>query len=211
MLRQYQVCSSIIANSFRTPFKTHVIDDKMLMVWDLYPAGDIESSPPPSTMSLSPSPSSRSQPTAYVIPFRNPLTSIRSHPSTSKEFLVSDCYGAIYLTDWRSDPDEGDPGGLWHSSLVELIEPSALSVSCLGGPSQWSASVDWRSDTVDLQVLFYIFLKISKFKLLIELAVFMDRNFPCGTCRNFEEEYRLCRVTVLLRVVIFSGIYFLSK
>jgi hypothetical protein len=163
MLRQYQVCSSNIANSFRTTFKTQIIDDKMLMVWDLHPAADIESSPPASTTSLSPSPSSRSQPTAYVIPFRNPLTSIRSHPSTSKEFLVSDCCGAVYLTDWRSDPDEGDPGGLWHSSLVELIEPSALSVSCLGGPSQWSASVDWRSDTVDLQVLFFFFDLNSNF------------------------------------------------
>jgi len=127
-----------------------VSDDKMLMVWDLLPAADIESSPLPSTMSLSPSPSSRSQPTAYVISFPNPLTSIRSHPSTSKEFLVSDCHGAVYLTDWRSDPDEGDPGGLWHFSLVEFVEPSALSVSCLGGNSQWSASVDWRGDTVDL-------------------------------------------------------------
>lgn len=152
MLRQYQVCSSI-ANSFRTPFKTRIIDDKMLMVWDLHPPADIESSPPPTTtMSLSPSPSSRSQPTAYVISFPNPLTSIRSHPSTSKEFLVSDSHGAVYLTDWRSDPDDGDSGGLWHSSLVEFIEPSALSASCLGGPSQWSASVDWRNDTVDLQV-----------------------------------------------------------
>ena len=152
MLRQYQVCSSI-ANSFRTPFKTRIIDDKMLMVWDLHPPADIESSPPPTTtMSLSPSPSSRSQPTANVISFPNPLTSIRSHPSTSKEFLVSDSHGAVYLTDWRSDPDDGDSGGLWHSSLVEFIEPSALSASCLGGPSQWSASVDWRNDTVDLQV-----------------------------------------------------------
>ena len=37
----------------------------------------------------------------------------------------------------------------------------------------------------------------------------MGRNFPCGTCRNFEEEHRLCRATVLLKVAIFSGIYFL--
>ena len=206
MLRQYQVffhhCKLL-----QDPIKPQILDDKMLMVWDLYPVTDIESSPPPSTMSLSPSPSLRSQPTAYVIPFRNPLTSIRSHPSTSKEFLVSDCYGAVYLTDWRSDPDESGPGGLWHSSLVELIEPSALSASCLGGPSQWSASVDWRSDTVDLQVP--CFFLISKFKLFTELAVFMGRNFPCGTYQNFEEEHRLCRATVLLRVAIFSGIYFL--
>lgn len=133
----------------------------MLMVWDLHPATDIESSPPPSTMSLSPSPSSRPQPTAYVISFPSPLASIRSHPSTSKEFLVADCHGAVYLTDWRSDPEEGDPGALRHSSLVELIEPSALSVACLDGPSHWSASVDWRSDTVDLQVPYHKLQKIT--------------------------------------------------
>ena len=139
------------------PISTHIvlIDDKMLMVWDLHPAADIEPSPSPPAMSPSPSPSSRPQPTAYVISFPHPLTSIRSHPSTSKEFLVSDCHGAVYLTDWRSDPDDGDPGALRHSNLVELIEPSALSVSCMGGPSQWSASVDWRSDAVDLRVACY--------------------------------------------------------
>jgi len=151
----------LLCNSFRTLFQISVIDDKMLMVWDLHPAAGIESSPPPSaiSLSLSPSPSSRPQPTAYVISFPHPLTSIRSHPSISKEFLVSDCHGAVYLTDWRSDPDEGDPGALRHSSLVELIEPSALSVSCMGGPSQQSASVDWRSDAVDLQVPYYDFRK----------------------------------------------------
>lgn len=151
-----------IADSFRALLNPiSGIDDKMLMVWDLHPAANVESSPPPPlTMSpsLSPSPSSRPQPTAYVISFPHPLTSIRSHPTTSKEFLVSDCHGAVYLTDWRSDPDEGDPGALRHSSLVELIEPSALSVSCLGGLSQWSASVDWRSDAVDLQVPYCVFL-----------------------------------------------------
>jgi hypothetical protein len=38
----------------------------------------------------------------------------------------------------------------------------------------------------------------------------MGRNFPCGTCQNFEEEHHPCRATVLLKVAIFSGIYFLS-
>ncbi|KAF8163054.1 hypothetical protein B0H34DRAFT_649842 [Crassisporium funariophilum] len=131
-----------------------VSDDKMLMVWDLHPTLDVDSTPQSPTQSmdfeLSPSPSSRPQPTAYVIPFPHPLTTIRSHPSTSKEFLVSDCHGSIYITDWRSDPEDDDEGALRHSSLLELIEPSALANSCMAGARQWSASVDWRADAIDV-------------------------------------------------------------
>ena len=39
----------------------------------------------------------------------------------------------------------------------------------------------------------------------------MGQNFPCGICRNFEEEHRACLATVLLKVAIFFGIYFLSN
>ncbi|KDR81357.1 hypothetical protein GALMADRAFT_152229 [Galerina marginata CBS 339.88] len=131
-----------------------VSDDKMLMVWDLHPTVDIPSTPPSPTgspdLGMSPLPSSRAQPTAYVIPFPHPLTSIRSHPGTSKEFLVSDCRGSVFLTDWRSDPEDGDDGVLRHSSLVELIEPTALSKSCMGAIKQWSASVDWRTDSIEV-------------------------------------------------------------
>ena len=35
----------------------------------------------------------------------------------------------------------------------------------------------------------------------------MGQNFPCGTCRNFEGEHRLCQVTALPKVAIFFGIY----
>ncbi|KAG6833204.1 hypothetical protein H0H87_010267 [Tephrocybe sp. NHM501043] len=96
-----------------------VSDDKMLMVWDLEPP--VDSTPEPSPgFDLGPD---RPQPTAYVIVFPHPLTTISSHPSTSKEFLVSDTRGSIFLTDWRSDPQEMDQDRWRHSSLLELIEP----------------------------------------------------------------------------------------
>ena len=127
------------------------------MVWDLYPTIDI----PPTHQSpllekdfaMSPSPE-RPQPTAYVIPFPCPLTTIRSHPATSKELLVADSHGSIFLTDWRSDPEDGEEGALRHSSLVELVEPTALSKASMAGTTQWSASVDWRMDAIDMYVSF---------------------------------------------------------
>lgn len=131
------------------------------MVWDLYPTIDIPSvnhSPEPTPgvdLEMTPPPPSRPQPTAYVIAFPHPLTTIRAHPATSKEFLVADCRGSIFLTDWRSDPDEADSEGvLRHSSLIELVEPSALSTACMSGMKHWSASVDWRVDAIDMQVTF---------------------------------------------------------
>lgn len=147
-----------VSGQFHIPYfisllTIHAKDDKMLMVWDLYPTIDIPS-PHESPLlekdfAMSPSPE-RPQPTAYVIPFPCPLTTIRSHPATSKEFLVADAHGSIFLTDWRSDPEDGEDGVLRHSSLVELVEPTALSKACMAGTTQWSASVDWRTDAIDM-------------------------------------------------------------
>ncbi|KAF9459559.1 hypothetical protein BDZ94DRAFT_1006167 [Collybia nuda] len=122
-----------------------VSDDKMMMVWDLHPT--IMSSNQPPTPSLS----ARPQPTAYVIAFPRPLSTISSHPSTSKEFLISDCHGSIYITDWRSDPQDTDPNNWRHSSLVELTEPYALSGSSLVGLSAHCiGSAAWHRDTTDI-------------------------------------------------------------
>ncbi|KAJ7172752.1 hypothetical protein C8R46DRAFT_1087215 [Mycena filopes] len=122
-----------------------VSDDKMLMVWDLYPTLDTSSgrSSPESGMSASPP---RLQPTAYVIAFPHPLTSVSSHPSSSKAFLVSDTRGSIFLTDWRSDPEDSDYDS-WR--LVELIEPYALAATSTGisVPGGWAA---WRGDNADI-------------------------------------------------------------
>ncbi|KZP24876.1 hypothetical protein FIBSPDRAFT_1041985 [Athelia psychrophila] len=126
-----------------------VSDDKMLMVWDLDPALDIASVPSPGSDASSSS-SPRPQPTAYVITFPHPLTTVNSHPSTGKDFLVSDCRGSIFITDWRSDPDESDQGNWRHSNLVELVEPCALSDAMTGLSVQWTGSAAWRRDAVDI-------------------------------------------------------------
>lgn len=121
----------------------------MLMVWDLHPTVDIPSHNHQVGDGRSVTPS-RPQPTAYVIPFSYPLTSVTAHPSTSKEFLVADCRGSVFITDWRSDPEEEDRSHLRHSSLVELVDPHASAASVLGHPAQWSGSVAWRTDTTDI-------------------------------------------------------------
>lgn len=135
--------------------RTFRTDDKMLMVWDLHPptpARGAQQDEGDDNMNDDDDDDdeSRPQPTAYVIPFPHPLTSISSHPHTSKEFLVSDCRGSVYLTDWRSDPVDIEEGNLRHSNLVELVEPYALSASCMGHPVKWSGSTAWRSDSVDM-------------------------------------------------------------
>jgi hypothetical protein len=133
-------------------------DDKTLMVWDLHPptTGQAPRSPSPApNLSISPTPSERPQPTAYAIHFPNPLVSIRAHPSTSKEFLVADIHGSVFLTDWRADPLDNDGGALRHLSMVELIEPTALGAAVMGDTKTWSASVDWRGDAIDMCVYYY--------------------------------------------------------
>ncbi|KAK7447055.1 hypothetical protein VKT23_014266 [Stygiomarasmius scandens] len=116
-----------------------VSDDKMLMVWDLNPDTNNDQS--------ADTDSSRPQPTAYAIPFPHPLTSINSHPSSSKEFLVSDCRGSIFLTDWRSDPVESPSGS---TNIVELSEPRALSDASLGLALHLSGSVAWHRGSADM-------------------------------------------------------------
>ncbi|KAH9483812.1 hypothetical protein JR316_0003290 [Psilocybe cubensis] len=138
-----------------------VSDDKMLMVWDLHPVVDpTQGSRTPSPaleldISMSPPMSSRPQPTAYVIPFPHPLTTIRNHPATSKEFIVADARGSIFLVDWRSDPEEeASAAELRHSSVIELVEPVKLAGEIMGGnrdaQGKWSACVDWRVDSMDV-------------------------------------------------------------
>lgn len=126
-----------------------MIDDKMLMVWDLNPSISIGSSNSLGSPSADPT-SSRPQPTAYVIQFPYPLSSVCAHPSTSKEFLVADARGSIFLTDWRSDPDQDS----WRNqSVIELVEPRALADAVCGMPGRWSGGVAWRCDSVDMYVL----------------------------------------------------------
>ncbi|KAG6376033.1 hypothetical protein JVT61DRAFT_2001 [Boletus reticuloceps] len=125
----------------------------MLMVWDLQPSLDISSgnpSPGSSDQNTSSPLNPRPQPTAYVIAFPHPLITVNSHPGSSKEFLVSDCRGSIFLTDWRTDPVLTEQGTWRHSTLVELVEPHALKDSLLGKSFQNMGFAAWRRDNADI-------------------------------------------------------------
>ncbi|KAF4603991.1 hypothetical protein EYR38_004413 [Pleurotus pulmonarius] len=127
-----------------------VSDDRMLMIWDLYPPTELPSRPGSMDRDGSPTPPPRAQPTAYVIPFSHPLVSVCSHPLTSKELVVADCRGSIFLTDWRSENDEKDRDSWRHSSIMELTEPSLLADASAGISVQWSGSAGWRRDAMDI-------------------------------------------------------------
>lgn len=117
------------------------------MVWDLNPTLAI-SSPP--SLDMESGLSTRVQPTAYVINFPHALTTVCSHPSTSKEFLVADARGSIFLTDWRSDPDANEQASWRNAGIVELVEPRAMADAVCGRSVKWSSSVAWRRDSVDM-------------------------------------------------------------
>lgn len=157
MSRRWQVHHSFKLRNEHT-LNTEILhlDDKMLMVWDLHPALDISSGIPSPERSLgtnaSPSPHPRPQPTSYVISFPHPLVTVNCHQSSSKEFLVSDSRGSIFLTDWRSDPEQSEQGSWRHSSVIELVEPHGLSKSLMGISSQWTGFAAWRQDNIDMSV-----------------------------------------------------------
>ena len=120
-------------------------DDKILMVWDLE-TGAAGSPSAGSDRVEDRSSLDRPQPAAYAIPFPHPLTSVSSHPLSSKEFLVSDNHGSIFLTDWRSDPEEDSR----RLNVIELVEPRALSDAVSGLGSVGVAA--WRADNPDVYV-----------------------------------------------------------
>ena len=105
----------------------------MLMVWDLYPNVAVQV------------PQERPQPTVYAIPFSHALTSIDTHASSDKEFLVADCKGSVYITDWKSDPENAGKLGIYNPNTIELIDPSTLVSS-----TALSGSVAWRPDNADM-------------------------------------------------------------
>ena len=145
------------------------------MVWDLDPVITIRSpgSPDPETSGPSDpnTPSTRPQPVSYVVQFPHPLTTVSSHPSTSKELLVSDSRGSIFLTDWRTDPDENVLDSWRNSSVIELVEPRALSDAVSGASQKWSGSASWRRDSVDMYVSIHLSLSLFPSFLLCVCAV----------------------------------------
>ncbi|KAL1743294.1 WD40-repeat-containing domain protein [Schizophyllum fasciatum] len=124
--------------------------DKTVLVWDLYPERVNDdaraSAPPPPDASVAPE--DRTPPTAYEIPYAHPLTTVCAHPHTSKELLVADTHGTIFLVDWRSDdPSTPQPD---RRTVLELVQPYAMGDALIGnGDSTWT-SVAWRRDTTDI-------------------------------------------------------------
>ncbi|OCH95227.1 hypothetical protein OBBRIDRAFT_720874 [Obba rivulosa] len=158
-----------------TRYVATVSDDKMLMVWDLSPTA-----PPPSPgrdRDSTSSSATRLQPTAYVISFPHPLTTVASHPSTSKEFLVADSRGSIFLIDWREDPDENPQDSWRNSSVVELTDPRALADAATGLSNKWSGSVAWRRDSPDIIGAAYG----SRFALWDLLSLHGGKPYVTGT------------------------------
>ena len=96
-------------------------------------------------------PEDRTPPTAYEISYAHPLTTVCSHPATSKELLVADTHGTIFMVDWRSDdPGEPQPD---RRTVFELVQPYAMGDALIGnGDTTWT-SVAWRRDTTDMSVI----------------------------------------------------------
>ncbi|KIY51943.1 hypothetical protein FISHEDRAFT_64060 [Fistulina hepatica ATCC 64428] len=146
-------CGGETADS--TKYVATVSDDKTLMVWDLNPSIHI---PPKATTAaaLFSTPSlERHPPVSYAVLFPLPLTTVCAHPSTSKEFLVSDCHGTVYITDWRSDraavPDIVDESLSWHQgNLLELVDPSTMLSASAGNSLVRQGNAAWRRDNPDL-------------------------------------------------------------
>ena len=128
------------------------LEDKNLIVWDLYPQSDLPTPSPapadPNPRSLSP-PSTK-QPTALVIPFAHTLHSVTSHPSSNKEFVVADSRGCVFLVDWRRDPEDVEEEVYGYHCLVELIHPRALADAATGLTRHVSACASWRTDNANM-------------------------------------------------------------
>jgi hypothetical protein len=93
------------------------------------------------------SPPERPQLVPFAVVYAHPLHSVVSHPSTSKELVVSDSQGSVFVVDWHVD-DEGDQyRGL---SIAQLIDPRALADARTGMQTMWGGSVSWQQQDVNL-------------------------------------------------------------
>ena len=127
------------------------LDDKILLFWDLSP-GPSETEAPTAHPRPS-SPSTRPDPIAFAIPYAHPLHSVASHPSTSKELVVSDAQGSVFVVDWRVDPADEDPEERYRGlSIAQLIDPRALADARTGMRTVWGGSVAWQQQDSNLCV-----------------------------------------------------------
>ncbi|PFH47674.1 hypothetical protein AMATHDRAFT_151584 [Amanita thiersii Skay4041] len=164
-------------NSMR--YLATVSDDKMLMVWDLYPKA---------TSSGLGKSSATLQPTAYVIPFMYPLVSIDSQPASGKVLLVTDCRGCIFITDWKSDPGCHEQNYGRHSSIIELFDPRSLATAAQA--TSTASSAFWRPDTTDIIGAVHG----SRFSIWDMKNLQGGRAFASGICfPDGAHQFRWCR------------------
>ncbi|KAH8117143.1 hypothetical protein DFH11DRAFT_983710 [Phellopilus nigrolimitatus] len=133
-----------------------VSDDMNLIVWDLCPAVNpavnsvVEHEANEQFDSnISSHPIVR-QPTALVIPFSYPLCSVSSHATTSKELLVSDTRGSVFLIDWRKDPNDIDEDILSQQNVIELVHPRILADAISNLPKYLSGCASWQRDDANV-------------------------------------------------------------
>lgn len=162
-------------------------DDKMLMVWDLYPNVAVQVA------------QERPQPTVYAIPFSHALTSIDAHASSDKEFLVADCKGSVYITDWKSDPENAGKLGIHNPNTIELIDPSTLVSST--GPS---GSVAWRPDNADMYARAR-FCKLHLIRSAVELVLLTAPGSLYGISETYKVDDHVKVGLVFRTVVIIFG------
>ncbi|KAF8590022.1 hypothetical protein K439DRAFT_1628231 [Ramaria rubella] len=145
-------CGGFGEDSYR--YLASVSDDKILIFWDLTPSTADAPAPitPPHSPLRSPSPTNRPQPLAFAVPYAHPLHTVASHPSTSKELVVSDCQGSVFVVDWRVDPTmdvEADEQyrGL---SVAQLIDPRALADARTGMQTVWGGAAAWQQQDMNI-------------------------------------------------------------
>ncbi|KAI5124016.1 hypothetical protein M0805_003848 [Coniferiporia weirii] len=180
-----------------------VSDDRNLIVWDLCPTtGADRGQEPDGTLFLSPNLAPH-QPTALVIPFTYPLCSVSSHATTSKEFLLSDSRGSVFLINWRKDPNEGDEETFNQQSIIELVHPRVLSEASSNTPKYLSGYASWRRD--DVNIIGSVFG--SEFALWDTSILNGGKPFATGTtfseggrkirwCPSFPEYFAISAISV---------------
>ncbi|GJJ12516.1 hypothetical protein Clacol_006759 [Clathrus columnatus] len=129
-------------------FLASVSDEKILLLWDLSVPTEGTS---PNFLSDYKNPSQRPQPIPFAISYAHPLHSIVSHPSTSKELVVSDSQGSVFVVDWRYDPADEHPEDRYRGlSIAQLIDPRALADARTGMQTVWGGSVDWHPEDANI-------------------------------------------------------------
>jgi len=95
-----------------------------------------------SALPRSPSPTSGGQLIPFAVSYAHPLHSVVSHPTSSKDLVVSDSQGSVFVVDWRGDEDPTERyRGL---SVAQLIDPRALADARTGMQTVWGGSVSWN-------------------------------------------------------------------